>query len=81
MKYLHRSTERKIYTAPMSFFIIGIAVGMVLMMMLFRYFESAIKSWEGSSWGSFPLLVIYLSIAAFVWRKFKRDFSQLLNRK
>jgi hypothetical protein len=81
MKYLHQSKERKVYTAPVSFFVIGVAVGMVLMMILFRYFESGIKSWGGSSWASFPLLVIYLSFGAFAWTKFKRDFSQLLNRE
>jgi len=81
MKFLQQSDERKIYAAPTGFLVIGAAVGMVLMMILFRYFETAIKSWGGSSWGSFPLLVVYVGIAVFLWRKFKRDLARLVGRE
>jgi len=81
MEFLHQSDEKRVHAAPWGFFVIGVAVGMVLMMILFRYFEPAIKSWGGSSWGSFPLLVVYVGIAAVLWRKFKRDFARLLNRE
>ena len=39
MRFPHQSDEYKVSAAPVSFLVIGIAVGMVLMMILFRHFE------------------------------------------
>lgn len=77
MSFMNRSPEQKVYDAPWGFIVIGIAVGMVLMTILFRYFEPAIKSWGGYSWGHFPLLAVYIGITIFIWVKFKRDFRRL----
>ncbi len=77
MSFLNRSPEKKVHDAPAGFFVIGIAVGMVLMTILFRYFEPAIKSWGGYSWAHFPLLAVYLGITVVIWRKFNRDFRKL----
>jgi len=46
--------------------VIGMAIGMVLMVILFQYYEEAIKSWAGYSWLAFPLLGVYLIFAWIV---------------
>jgi len=57
---------------PSAFLTIGIAIGMVVMVILFYFFESAIKSWAGFSPIAFLLLFIYIGIACFILRQYRK---------
>tara|TARA_B100000953_G_scaffold157318_1_gene130214 strand:+ start:2803 stop:3060 length:258 start_codon:yes stop_codon:yes gene_type:complete len=70
--------EKLVRDAPIPFIIIGIAIGMVLMVILFQYYEEAIKSWAGYSQLAFPLLAVYVTFAWILGRVFRRKLSEML---
>ena len=70
--------EKLVRDAPILFIIIGIAIGMVLMVILFQYYEDAIKSWGGYSRLAFPLLAVYMTLAWIHARVFRRKLSEML---
>jgi hypothetical protein len=70
--------ERKVRTYPVLFVFIGVAIGMVLMVILFLYFEDGIRSWAGYSRLAFFPLGVYVAIALLLRSSFQRTLSQLL---
>ncbi len=81
MKHPSGSDAKHVYGAPWGFFVIGMALGMVVMVILFKHFEPAIKSWAGYKGGAYLLLVVYSGITAVLWFKFRRNFRQLIDRE
>ena len=77
-KHPERKIERKIRAYPFLFLLIGVAIGMVLMVILFQYFEEGIKSWRGYSRLAFLPLGVYVAIALVLRRNFQHKFSRLL---
>ncbi len=67
-----------VYGAPVTFTFIGTAIGMVVMVLLFYYFEAQIKTWAGFSPLAFGLLAVYLGIACVVGVIFKRRLAKML---
>jgi len=63
---------------PTAFLTIGIAIGMVAMVLLFYFFESAIKSWSGFSPLAFLLLLVYTGIACFILRQYRKSLTETL---
>ena len=72
------SAKRIVNGAPVAFTVIGTAIGMVMMVILFQYFEPQIKSWAGFSPLAFGLLAVYLAITSVVGVIFKRHLAELL---
>jgi uncharacterized membrane protein YbhN (UPF0104 family) len=66
---------------PSAFLTIGIAIGMVVMVILFYFYESVIKSWAGFSPLAFLLLLIYTGIACFILGQYRKSLAETLNRK
>jgi hypothetical protein len=64
---------------PSAFLIIGIAIGMVMMVILFYFYESVIKSWSGFSPLAFLLLPIYAGIACFILGQYRKSLERTLN--
>ena len=73
--------ENLVRDAPIPFMVIGMAIGMVLMVILFQYYEEAIKSWAGYSWLAFPLLGVYLIFAWILRHVFQLKLSEMLGEK
>jgi hypothetical protein len=48
------------------------------MVILFQYYEEAIKSWAGYSWLAFPLLGVYLILAWILRHVFRLKLSEML---
>ncbi len=63
---------------PAAFLVIGAAIGMVLMTLLFYFFEETIKAWGGFSPLAFFLLAVYFSIAWYLVRIYRRNLKKAL---
>ena len=72
----HDRNKRMRSYFPSAFLTIGIAIGMVVMVILFYFFESAIKSWAGYSPLAFLLLFVYTGIAWFILKKYRKTLDQ-----
>jgi len=70
--------ENLVRDAPIPFMVVGMAIGMVLMVVLFQYYEVVIKSWAGYSWLAFPLLGVYLIFAWILRHVFRLKLSEML---
>jgi hypothetical protein len=73
-----QDTRKRLQSFPAAFLAIGIAIGMVLMVILFYFFEGAIKSWSGFSPLAFGLLCVYTGIAWFILRLYRRSLEKAL---
>ncbi len=73
-----QDVKKRMQVFPVAFLTIGAAIGMVLMVLLFYYFEETIKSWSGFSRYAFGLLGVYLGIAWFIHRQYRRTLDKVL---
>jgi len=77
-KLMPQDTKKRMRSFPAAFLTIGIAIGMVLMVILFYYFEESIRSWAGFSPLAFGLLCVYTGIAWFILRLYRRSLEKAL---
>jgi hypothetical protein len=77
-KLMPQDIKKRLRSFPAAFLTIGIAIGMVLMVLLFYYFEESIKSWAGFSPLALGLLCVYTGIALFILRLYRRSLEKAL---
>ena len=77
-KFWPHDAGKRMRGFPTAFLTIGAAIGMVLMTLLFYFFEDAIKSWAGFSPLAFGLLCVYMGIAWFILRYYRRTLEEVL---
>jgi uncharacterized membrane protein YbhN (UPF0104 family) len=77
-RLMPQDTKKRMLSFPAAFLTIGIAIGMVLMVLLFYYFEDTIKSWAGFSPLAFGLICVYTGIAWFILSLYRRSLKKAL---
>ena len=79
-KLIPHDDAKAMRSFPAALLTIGVAIGMVIMVLLFLFFEQVIKAWAGFSPLAFGLLCVYTGIAWFVLRQYRRTLQRLLER-